>query len=184
MESIKEKQKNTYTALREKLGFKTPMAAIRILKVVVNSGTGKHSRTDKSKNEFVAGRLTQITGQKASARGAKLSVASFKLREGDVIGQMVTLRGHRMYDFLDRLFNIAIPRIRDFRGFPRSSVDAMGNFTIGIREHNIFPETADEELKDVFGLSVSIVTNAKNREEALALFDHLGVPFKKLATDE
>ena len=179
MENIKTKQKKAYEKLKTQLGFKSPMEAVRVLKVVVNSGTGKLSRLDKKKNEFVAERLGKLTGQKATSRAAKKSIASFKLREGDAIGQMVTLRGARMYDFLDRLFNIAIPRVRDFRGFSKSSVDAMGNFTIGLREHNIFPETADEELKDVFGLSVTIVTTAGKREDAIAFFECLGVPFKK-----
>ena len=179
MENIKTKQNNAYEKLKTQLGFKSPMEAVRVLKVVVNSGTGKLSRLDKKKNEFVAERLGKLTGQKATSRAAKKSIASFKLREGDAIGQMVTLRGARMYDFLDRLFNIAIPRVRDFRGFSKSSVDAMGNFTIGLREHNIFPETADEELKDVFGLSVTIVTTAGKREDAIAFFECLGVPFKK-----
>lgn len=182
METIKIKQNNAYGALKTRLGFRSPMEAVRILKVVVNSGTGKISRLDKKKNEFVAERLSKLTGQKAAPRAAKKSVASFKTREGDVIGQIVTLRGVRMYDFLDRLLNIAIPRIRDFRGFPKTSIDALGNLSIGIREHNIFPETADEELKDVFGLSVTIVTNAKKREDAVAFFEHIGVPFKKNQT--
>ncbi|MBI1998792.1 MAG: 50S ribosomal protein L5 [Parcubacteria group bacterium] len=179
METIKTKQNKAYETLKTQAGFKSPMEAIRVLKVAVNSGTGKLSRLDKNKNDFVALRLSKLTGQKASPRAAKQSIASFKLREGDAIGQFVTLRGARMYDFLDRLFNIAIPRIRDFRGFPKSSVDEMGNLTVGIKEHNIFPETADEELKDVFGLSVTIVTNAKKREDAIAFFECLGVPFKK-----
>ncbi|MBI3020153.1 MAG: 50S ribosomal protein L5 [Parcubacteria group bacterium] len=180
METTKTKQKKAYKTLKTQLGFKSPMEAIRVLKVIVNSGTGKLSRLDKKKNEFVAERLGKLAGQKAAPRAAKISIASFKVREGDVIGQIVTLRGARMYDFLDRLLNIAIPRIRDFRGFSPTSVDAMGNLTIGIREHNIFPETADEELKDVFGLSVTIVTNAKKREDAVAFFRELGVPFKKV----
>ena len=179
MERIKEKHKKTYESLKATLGFSGPMAALRIEKVVVNCGTGKVSRFDKNKNEFISVRLAQITGQKASPRAAKKSIAAFKLREGEVIGQMVTLRSTRMYDFLDRLFHIAIPRIRDFRGFPKACVDAMGNMTIGIREHNIFPETAEDEIKDVFGLSVTIVTNAKNQKDALTFFEYLGVPFKK-----
>jgi|SRR3989344_3684150 len=179
MEKIKEKQKKAYDALKESLGFKSPMEGVRIVKVVVNSGTGKQSRADKNKNDFVAERLTQLAGQKAAPRSAKKSIASFKLREGEPIGQMVTLRGARMHDFLDRFFNVAIPRIRDFRGFSKTAVDAMGNLTIGIREHTIFPETADDEIKDVFGLSVTIVTTAGTREAALAFFEHLGIPFKK-----
>src|SRR3989344_542139 len=112
MQSIKEKQKKSYAALKEKLGLTNPMSACRILKVVVSSGTGKHSRADKTKNNFVAERLGKITGQKAAARPAKQSVAAFKVREGEAVGQMGTLRGARMYDFLDRFLNVAIPRIR------------------------------------------------------------------------
>lgn len=179
MKSIKEKQKKAYGALKEKMRLINPMATPRVLKVVVSSGTGKHSRADKTKNGFVAERLAKITGQKAASRPAKRSVAAFKVREGEAIGQIVTLRGQRMYDFLDRFLNIAIPRIRDFRGFSAIAIDDMGNVTLGIREHNIFPETAEEELKDVFGLSVTIVTSAKNRENARAFLEYLGVPFKK-----
>ena len=112
-------------------------------------------------------RLAVITGQKAAAKKARQSIASFKLREGEVVGYAVTLRGKKMNSFLDRLIHVAIPRMRDFRGIPRSSVDAMGNLTIGVPEHTIFPETPDENLQDVFGMSVTIVTTAESREEAM-----------------
>ena len=179
MQSITEKQKKSYEVLKDKLGLKNHMAMPRIAKVVVSVGTGKHTRTDKKKNEFVEARLAKITGQKPVARSAKISIASFKLREGEVIGYSVTLRKKRMNDFLDRFLNIAIPRIRDFRGFDPKAVDEMGNLTFGIKEHNVFPETADEELKDVFGLAVTIVTTAKNKKDALAYFEAIGIPFKK-----
>lgn len=179
MESVKEKQKKSYKALREQFGYTNHMASPRIEKVVISAGTGKATRVDKSRNDFVAERLTYITGQKAGARPARKSIASFKIREGEPIGYSVTLRKHRMYDFLDRFFNIALPRTRDFQGIDKKSVDDIGNLTIGIREHNIFPETADEELKDIFGLAVTIVTTASSREEAIAFFESLGVPFKK-----
>ena len=149
----------------------------RILKVVVSSGVG--SFKDKTKFKVVEDRLARITGQKPAPRGAKVSIASFKSRQGDVVGYQVTLRGSRMFDFLDRLVNLALPRTKDFRGISPDAVDEMGNYTLGIKEHNIFPETSDEELKDVFGLAVTIVTTAKSKEEALAFLTHLGFPFKK-----
>jgi large subunit ribosomal protein L5 len=119
-----------------------------------------------------------ITGQKASPRPAKQSIASFKLREGEIIGYQVTLRGKRMQHFLDKLIHIALPQTRDFRGLKTSSIDEMGNYTLGIRENTIFPETADEELKDVFGMSITIVTTAKTKTESEALLRHIGFPLK------
>ena len=182
MIDIKEKETKAYDALKTRFGYTNKLAAPRLVKVVVSLGTGKMTRTDKKKNEFVKGRLAKITGQIPSERSAKKSIASFKLREGEVIGHSVTLRKGRMYDFLSRLINIAIPRIRDFRGLSKESVDEMGNLTIGVKEHNVFPETSEEELKDVFGFAVTIVTTAKNREEGTAFLESIGVPFKKTET--
>jgi len=127
----------------------------------------------------VEDRLARITGQKALTRGAKISIASFKSREGDTVGYQVTLRGERMHDFLEKLIHISLPRTKDFRGISPTSADEMGNFTLGIKEHTIFPETADEELKDVFGLAITIVTTAKSKEEVVKLLTHLGFPFRK-----
>jgi large subunit ribosomal protein L5 len=158
-------------------GYKNPMQKPRIMKVVVSAGVG--SFKDKNKFKVVEDRLARITGQKASPRGAKVSIATFKSREGDIVGYQVTLRGQRMYDFLERLIHIALPRTKDFRGIPQSGADEMGNYTLGIKEHSIFPETTDEELKDVFGFAITIVTTAKSREEVLKLLTHLGFPFKK-----
>lgn len=163
--------------LKKELGVKNDMALPRITKVVVNVGTGKAK--DKKRNELVADRLGKITGQKAAPRGAKQSIATFKLRQGDIIGLAVTMRGARMWAFLNRLIHIAIPRMRDFKGLNPNSIDEIGNLTLGFKEHIIFPETADEDLRDVFGLAVTIVTTAKSKEEALALFKALGFPFKK-----
>lgn len=163
--------------LKKELGIKNDLALPRILKVVVNSGTGKAK--DKKRTELVADRLAKITGQKASLRPAKKSIASFKLRQGDIIGLSTTLRGARMWGFLDKLLNVAIPRMRDFKGLNANSVDEIGNFTLGLREHTIFPETADEDLRDVFGLSITIVTTAKDQKSAQTLLRHLGFPFKK-----
>ena len=149
----------------------------RVMKVVISSGVG--SFKDKNKFKVVEDRLARITGQKAAPRGAKISIATFKSRQGDIIGYQVTLRGKRMIDFLERLVHIALPRTKDFRGISPTAADEMGNYTLGIKEHTIFPETSDEELKDVFGLAITIVTTAKSKEEVIALLTHLGFPFKK-----
>lgn len=172
----KERQQSAHDTLKEEFGYTNRMASPKILKVVVSTGVGK--ARDKKRNEIVADRLAKITGQKPSARPAKQSIASFKLREGEIVGFQATLRGNRMYDFLDKLIHVALPRTRDFRGINRSSVDGMGNLTIGIKEHTIFPETSEEDLKDVFGLAITVVTTAKTKKEAEAFFTHLGVPLK------
>lgn len=179
METVKQKEKKSYDVLKPKFGYKNKMAAPRLMKVIVSSGTGSGIKRDKNRNEFIAGRLSKITGQKPALKSAKKSIASFKVRQGDPIGVMVTLRGARMYSFLDKLINVAIPRTKDFRGIERKIVDNIGNLTMSIKEHTIFPETGDEELKDVFGMAVTIVTTAKNKEEATNFFEILGVPFKK-----
>lgn len=173
----KQKQQTAFDALSPVQSYKNRFQAPRIMKVVVSTGTGKAK--DKNRDILVADRLARITGQKPSARPAKVSIAQFKMRAGDIVGYQVTLRGGRMFDFLDKLIHIALPRTRDFRGIAQTAVDGMGNITIGIKEHTIFPETSDEDLKDVFGLAVTIVTTAKTKEEALAFFRHLGIPFKK-----
>src|SRR3989344_3105813 len=177
MQTVKEKQANSFEAFKKNLGLKNPMQSPRLVKVVVSVGTG--SFKDKKKNDVVVDRLTKITGQKPAVRGAKKSIASFKIRQGDAVGYQVTLRGRRMQDFLDRLLNIAFPRTKDFKGIALTAVDEMGNLTIGIREHTIFPETTDEDIKDMFGLALTIVTTAKDRKMAEAFFRHLGFPFKK-----
>lgn len=179
--TIKERSVDAYTAMKSEYGYRNVMMAPKIEKVIVSVGTGRMSRSDKKKNEFIAERLAKITGQKASARPAKTSIASFKLREGEIVGQMVTLRGAKMHAFLEKLLNITIPRTKDFRGYSRKSVDSMGNLTFGIKEHTIFPETADEDLRDVFGLAITIVTNKHDKKEATDFLGHIGFPFR--ATD-
>jgi large subunit ribosomal protein L5 len=179
MKTIREKEKEIYKVLKDTFHYKGMMAAPRITKIVVASSTGTGMKKDKHRNELVIDRLTKITGQKAVTRKAKKSVAAFKIRQGEEIGVAVTLRGKRMYTFIDKLYNIALPRTKDFRGINTSAVDSVGNLTIGIKEHTIFPEIVDEELKDVFGLAVTVVTTAKSKEEALAFFKLLGTPFKK-----
>jgi len=177
METIKNKTKSAFQALKTEFNYKNPMQAPKIQKVVVSAGVG--SFNDKKKIDLVADRLSKITGQLPARKGAKLSVAAFKVREGDTVGMQVTLRGDRMYDFLDRLVNIALPRTKDFRGIPTNSVDEMGNYTLGIRENTIFPESSDEDLKDVFGMAVTIVTNVKDGKQTLAFLKHLSFPFRK-----
>ncbi|MEA2701691.1 MAG: large subunit ribosomal protein [Candidatus Parcubacteria bacterium] len=171
-----QKQKEAFDTFKRAFGYKNAMAAPRLTKIVVSSGVGKAK--DKKRNELVEARLARITGQKPSARPAKKSIAAFKSREGDIVGFQVTLRGARMYEFLDKLIHIALPRTRDFRGLPKTAVDDMGNYTIGIKENSIFPETSEEDLKDVFGLAITLVTTAKSREEAEAFLRHLGLPLK------
>ncbi len=163
MKTIKEISKGAYAVLKNEFGYKNAMQAPRLVKVVVSSGFG--SIKDKKKIELIADRIARITGQKPAVRKAKKSISSFKVREGDAIGYQVTLRGPRMYDFLDRLVHIALPRTKDFRGIPRTSVDEMGNYTLGIKEHTIFAETTDEELKDVFGFAVTIVTTSSDKKQ-------------------
>jgi large subunit ribosomal protein L5 len=176
---IREKEISAFEKMKGSFHYQNKLAAPRLLKIVLNVGTGTAVKKDKNKNDLIEGRLAKITGQKASPRGAKKSISSFKVRQGDPIGAIVTLRGKRMYAFLEKLLNVALPRTKDLRGIPRKAVDNVGNLTLGIKEHTIFPETADEDIKDVFGLSITLVSSAKNQAEGLAFYELLGVPFKK-----
>jgi large subunit ribosomal protein L5 len=178
--TIFDLNKNSFKGMKDKgtsIQLKNPMQAPRLVKVVVSTGIG--SIKDKKKIELIADRMAKITGQKPSIRGAKKSIASFKTRTGDPSGYVVTLRGKRMTDFVDRLVHIALPRTKDFRGISRNGIDEMGNYTLGVKEHTIFPETSDEDLKDVFGLGIVVVTTSKKKDETLAFLEYLGFPFKK-----
>jgi len=177
MISLREKQNKAFESLKGTMGLKNKMQSPKITKVVVNVGTG--SFKDKNKNKIVDDRLAKVTGQKAVLKVAKKSVATFKVRQGDPVGYQVTLRGQRMFDFLDKLVYIALPRTKDFRGLSANAIDNMGNYTIAIKDNTVFPETADEELKDVFGMGVTIVTNTKDKKSAKLFLDYLGFPFKK-----
>ena len=177
MDSIKQRYIKSIPEIKEKLGIKNIMAVPKITKVVVSAGTG--SFKDKKKNDVVVDRLAKITGQHAVAKGAKKSVASFKIRQGDIVGFMTTLRGDRMYSFLNKFVNVAIPRMRDFRGLDLKAVDEMGNVTFAVKENTIFPETSDEDLRDVFGLAITIVTTAKSKKDAMEFLKIIGFPFKK-----
>lgn len=172
-----EMNKASYEALKGKFGYKNPMQSPKLVKVVINTGIG--SIKDKKKIELIADRLAKITGQKPSPRSSKKSIASFKVRQGDCVGYQVTLRGNRMNEFIDKLLHIALPRTKDFRGISKTAVDQMGNYTLGIKEHTIFPETSDEDLKDVFGMAITIVTTSKAKDQTLAFMEYLGFPFKK-----
>ena len=157
--------------------YANKMQAPRLVKVVVSVGTG--SFRDKNKNKIVEDRLRKITGQEPAVRGAKQSIAAFKVRQGDPVGYQATLRGQRMYDFLDRLLNIALPRTKDFRGIPTTGVDEMGNYTLGIKEHTIFFELEIDKVEKVKGMNITISTTAKTDKEGKLLLDLLGMPFKK-----
>jgi large subunit ribosomal protein L5 len=164
------------TLMRE-FGYKNVMQVPKIKKIVVNIGVGEAIGNAKALDGAVKD-LTLITGQKPLVRKAKKSIATFKLREGMPIGAMVTLRGDGMYQFLDRLMNIALPRTRDFRGVPREAFDGRGNYTLGLREQLIFPEIDYDTIDKVRGMEVSIVTSAKNDEEGRRLLQLLGMPFR------
>lgn len=177
MINLKQKyQKEVAPGLKNKFGYPSIMAVPKITKVVINTG---FSRRIKDEQERIKKILTKICGQKTADRAARKAIASFKTRQGQVIGASATLRGARMYGFLTKLFFIALPRTRDFRGIDEKSVDRSGNLTVGIKEHIVFPEVLGEDTKPIFGFEATIVTDTRSREEALELFKTLGVPFKK-----
>ena len=175
---IQKQQKTAFDTLKERVGLVNRMQTPRIEKVVVSVGVGKMGK-EKGRMELVADRLGKITGQKPVVRGAKKSIATYKTRLGDTVGYQVTMRGARAEDFLNRLVHIALPRTKDFKGVPLGALDEMGNYTLGIKEHSVFAETSDEELKDVFGMAVTIVTTARDKKIAEAYLRHLGLPFRK-----
>ena len=164
--------------LQEKLGIDNVMAVPKLTKVVINMGVGE-ALTDKKHLESAVNDLDLIAGQKAVITKAKKSVASFKLREGWPVGCKVTLRGNRMYDFIERLVNVAIPRERDFRGLNPRSFDGQGNYSMGIKEQIIFPEINYDNIDKIRGMDISINTSASNKEDAKALLEVLNFPFKK-----
>src|SRR3989344_3697582 len=156
--TVKEKEAEAFEKMKTNFHYKNPMAAPKIKKIVVNVGTGTAVKKDKNKNETIADRLAKITGQKAALRGAKKSIASFKVRQGEPIGLVVTVRGKRMYAFLEKLINVAIPRTKDFLGITK---------------------TAKEDIRDVFDISTTLFSPAKTKKEGPAFFELLGIPFKK-----
>ena len=185
MSEIREKyEKKVVAAMQEKFGYKNKISVPKIQKVTINTGFGRlvinKTKDEQRKfSEYVSANLSQIAGQKAVLTAAKTSISSFKLREGNIIGAKVTLRGKKMYDFLDKVINIVLPRSRDFRGISLGCIDANGNFNMGIKEHIIFPEISPEKSPIILGLQIIITTTATTKEEGLELSRLLDFPLKK-----
>ena len=176
---LKERfEKEIRPALVKELGLKNPMQAPRVEKVVVNMGLGEAIQNGKILDASLE-QLTAITGQKPVVTKARKSIANFKLRQGQSIGAMVTLRGNRAYEFLDRLLNVALPRVRDFKGVSSKAFDGRGNYTLGIREQIIFPEINYERVTKITGMNIAFVTTASNDAEGRALLRALGIPFRQ-----
>jgi large subunit ribosomal protein L5 len=170
-------EKEVAPALLKELELKNPMAVPRLHKIVVNMGVGEATQNAKVLDPAV-NELGQITGQKPVVTRAKKSIAAFKVRQGQSIGAMVTLRGDRMYEFFDRLVNIVLPRVRDFKGVSSKSFDGRGNYTIGLHDQLIFPEISYEKVDKLKGMNVTIVTTAANDNQARSLLKHMGMPFR------
>lgn len=176
--SLKQRyQEEVIPALQEKFGYKNINQVPKLHKIVLNMGVGEASHNSKIA-EVIEGQLTKIAGQKCVITKAKKSIASYKLREGMPVGAMVTLRGERMYDFLQKLNCVVLPRIRDFRGISPKSFDGRGNYTLGLKEQALFPEITYEEVDLVKGMNVSVITTAETDDEARELLRLLGMPFK------
>lgn len=180
MTELQTKYKNEIVQkLIEKFGYKNSMEVPTLEKIIVNAGIGSEYRKDTKVVEEMVEAIGQITGQRPVVVNAKIAVSNFKLREGMPNGIMVTLRKDMMWDFFYKLVNIALPRVKDFRGVPRNSFDSKGNYTLGIKEHTIFPEIDTTKLQKIRSLQVVVVTTADNKEEARELLNLLGMPFKK-----
>lgn len=178
IQSLKSKyEKEVLPQLKEKFGYANNFEVPRIEKVTINVGIGRLEK-EKDKIEELVGYIREITGQQPVKSKARKSIAGFKLREGTDVGIKVTLRGKKMWDFMDRLVNIAFPRTRDFQGIKNSSLGARGNLNIGMKEHIVFPEIHPERVKNIFGFQINISNTAKNREEGETLFKLLGFPIK------
>lgn len=171
-------KKKIVPALMEQYHYKNTLQAPRLVKVVVNVGFGRQAKEKQFVDNVVKG-LTRITGQKPILSKAKKSISSFKIRQGMIIGASTTLRGKRMYDFVEKLVNISFPRVRDFRGISSKSVDRNGNLTVGLHEHLAFPEIKADEVENIFGLEISLATTAESKKEGLSLFELMGFPFIK-----
>lgn len=165
--------------LKEELGVKNIMAIPKITKVSINCGIGTYIKSNNKDFSSVTESIALIGGQKPVTTKSKKAISNFKTRQGDPVGIAVTLRGKRMYDFLDKLINVVFPRVRDFRGIPLKSFDGNGNYSLGFREHTVFPEISPDDVAKLHGLQVSISTTAKNDEQGLALLKAMGFPFKK-----
>ncbi len=178
MSRVQERyRKEVVPALMERFNYSSPMQVPRLLKIVLNNGVGEVTANSKAM-DFAVYAMTQIGGQKPAVRRSKKSISSFKLRENLPIGCMVTLRNRRMYEFLDRLISVALPRVRDFRGIPPRGFDGRGNYTMGIKEQIVFPEVNIDKLDKVRGMDITFVTTASSDEEGRALLQQLGMPFR------
>ena len=171
-------RKEGVPALMKEFGFKNPNQVPRLDKIVINMGLGEALANNKIL-ESAVDQLGAITGQKPVVTRARKSIANFKLRQGQAIGAAVTLRNDRMYEFIDRLINVALPRVRDFKGVSSKAFDGKGNYTLGVREQIIFPEINYDQIEKVKGLNISFVTTARNDEQGLALLRHFGLPFRQ-----
>ena len=179
MERLQEQyNKKIAPALKEKFKFSNVMQVPKVLKVVVNAGVGK-VKEDKKKIDQIVEDIKKITGQAPVKAKARKSIAGFKVRENQVVGIVCTLRGFKMYSFLDKLVNVALPRVRDFQGISPDGFDGRGNYHLGLKEQLVFPEISSESLENIFGLEVSVVTNAKKDLPARELLTQMGFPFKK-----
>jgi len=165
-------------ALKKELNESNTMAIPKVTKVTLNIGIGTYVKSHNKDYSNIVENLTMITGQKPVLNKAKKAVSNFKIREGDIIGMSVTLRGKRMYDFLNKLINIVFPRVRDFRGISKKAFDGNGNYSIGFKEHIVFPEISPDDVIKIHGVQVCVSTNAKDNEHGLALLSALGFPFK------
>jgi len=166
-------------ALQKQFQYGNPMQVPRLQKIVVNIGVGSETQTDSKAVDAAVGDLTIITGQKPVVTKARKSISNFKLREGKAIGVKVTLRGERMWAFLDRLMNLALPRVRDFRGVPADAFDGRGNYTLGLREQLVFPEIEYDKIDKLRGMEITVVTSARTDEHGRRLLQLLGMPFRK-----
>ena len=179
MNRIAENYKTTVVKkLMETYKYSSPMQVPKITKIVINTGMGEAVNNSKAM-QYAEYAITQIAGQKPVVTKAKKSIASFKLRKGMPIGCMVTLRGQRMYDFLDRFISVALPRVRDFKGIPRKGFDGKGNYTMGVKEQGVFPEIEIDKLDRQRGMNITVVTTANSDEEARTLLTEIGLPFRK-----
>jgi len=180
---LKDRYEELRPQLKEELGLDSIMQVPRVEKITLNMGVGD-AKTDAKALDAAIEELTTIAGQRAQVRRARKSIAAFKLREGMAVGAKVTLRGARMYEFLDRLVSVALPRIRDFRGLNPKSFDGRGNYSLGVREQIIFPEIDYDSVASVRGFDITITTNAESDEQALTLLRSLGLPFVRVESDQ
>jgi large subunit ribosomal protein L5 len=179
MARLKERyEKEIIPKIMEARGFTNKLQVPRLIKMVLNMGVGEATQNVKALDEAIE-ELTAITGQKPLTTKSKVSISNFKLRQNMPIGAKVTLRGDRMYEFLDRFISLALPRVRDFNGVPRNSFDGRGNYSMGVKEQIIFPEVKFEKVLVIMGMDITFVTTAKNNDDALILLESMGMPFRK-----